>query len=63
MPVAEKIAALFEILTAADVAAMPPAARRRFAAACRHWAEQAEPRAEPAKAGVLADLRGNPRQA
>jgi hypothetical protein len=62
MPVAEKIAALFETLTVADVAAMPPATRRRFAALCRHWAEQAEPRAEPPKSGGIADLRTSPCQ-
>jgi len=56
----DQIAALFEGLRTADVEAMPPAERRRFADWCRHWAEAAEPRARPApvsKTGVLHDLK------
>ena len=58
MSVADKIAALFHVLTREEVDAMPPAERRRFADQCRHWANLAEirPCPEP-KLGVLAALR------
>jgi hypothetical protein len=62
MPAAAKIAALFEQLTRADVDAMPPAERQRFAALCRHWGHVAEPREEPPKVGVLGELQQNGRQ-
>lgn len=43
MPVADKISALFAALTEAEVLALPPAERRRFADVCRYWAERADP--------------------
>jgi hypothetical protein len=61
MPVVEKAAALLEAITPAELAAMPPARRRRFADLCRHVAGLAEPVEQP-KAGVLAEIRaGAPR--
>ncbi|HEX5998414.1 MAG TPA: hypothetical protein VFZ16_03290 [Hyphomicrobiaceae bacterium] len=59
MSVADKISALFHVLTREEVDAMPPAERRRFADQCRHWACFAEirPRASVPKSGVLAALR------
>jgi hypothetical protein len=59
MSVADKIAALFHALTREEVDAMPPAARRRFADTCRHWANFADirPSQDDPKSGVLADLR------
>jgi hypothetical protein len=61
--VAEKVAALFAVLTREEVDAMPPAERRRFADQCRHWAEIAErPQATAPSTGVLFDLgAGTPR--
>jgi hypothetical protein len=62
MPVVEKAAALLEAITPAELAAMPPARRRRFADLCRHVAGLAEPRTDTPKAGVLAEIRaGTPR--
>ena len=53
---ATKVSALLTAITPADVEALPPIQRRRFADLCRHVASLAE-RAEPeAKAGVLARL-------
>lgn len=59
MSVADKIAALFNALTREDVDAMAPAARRRFADTCRHWADFADirTRRDKPKSGVLAELR------
>jgi hypothetical protein len=59
MSVAQKIAALFHVLTREEVDAMPPAERRRFADLCRHWAHFADIRPRPAvpRSGVLADLK------
>jgi len=59
MSVADKIAALFGALTREEVDGLPPAARRRFADLCRHWADFAEirPGERNAQSGVLADLR------
>jgi hypothetical protein len=59
MPVADKIAALFNALTREEVDAMPPVERRRFGDLCRHWADFAElrPRLIEPKSGVLADLK------
>jgi hypothetical protein len=58
MPVAEKIAALMEQLTQAEVEAMAPAMRERFAFLCSRWANVARVRHQDGpKAGVLADLR------
>jgi hypothetical protein len=58
MPIAEKIAALFTVLTREEVDALSPVERRRFADLCRHWADFAEirPREVKAQSGVLADL-------
>jgi len=56
MPDIELAAALLEALTPADVQALPPTTRRRFAAVCRRCAELAEPKPEKPKAGVLAAL-------
>ena len=61
MSIAAKIAAFFETLTVADVEALRPAERRRFAEWCRLWAERAEPRHEAPKAGVLLDLQDRQR--
>jgi hypothetical protein len=62
MRIADQIAALFEGLRVADVEAMRPAERRRFADWCRHWAELAEPRVIPLpKTGVLRDLNNGTR--
>ena len=61
MPVAQKVAAFLEAITAADVAALEPARRRVFAALCRRAANLAESPDAP-KSGVLADIRaGTPR--
>lgn len=60
MPIVEKAAALLESLTPADLQTLPPAARRRLAAACRHAAALAEKPDAP-KAGVLASLRDGAR--
>jgi hypothetical protein len=59
MSVADKIAALFNVLTREEVDAMPPAERRRFADLCRHWAHFADIRPRPSvpRSGVLADLK------
>ncbi|HWE21738.1 MAG TPA: hypothetical protein VG758_31935 [Hyphomicrobiaceae bacterium] len=57
MSVIEKTVALLDALTPTDVQALPPAQRRRFADICKHWAQLAEPRAEPPKAGILSDLK------
>jgi hypothetical protein len=58
MSVIEKTVALLDALTPTDVQALPPAQRRRFADICKHWAQLAEPRAEPSpKAGILSDLK------
>jgi hypothetical protein len=57
MSVVEKAAALLEAVSPADLQAMPPAARRRFAAACRQAADLAEPKPDAPRAGVLCDLR------
>jgi hypothetical protein len=59
MSVAQKIAALFHVLTREEVDAMPPAERRRFADLCRHWANFADirPSRDEPRTGVLADLK------
>jgi hypothetical protein len=61
MSVATKIAALFAALTQEELDALPPAVRRRFADACRHWADKAEPQPSPPKEGVLARLHDGER--
>ena len=57
--VAPKIVAMFEVMTRAELDAMPPARRRQFADVCRHWANIADKSLEPPppKSGVLAELR------
>lgn len=57
MSVIEKTVALLDVLTLSDVQALPPAKRRQFADICKHWADLAERRFEPPKAGILSDLR------
>jgi hypothetical protein len=58
MSVIEKTIALLGGLTPADVQALPPAQRRRFADICRHLAVMAEPRDDKTpKAGVLSHLQ------
>src|ERR1700752_46174 len=59
MPIAEKIAALFQALTREEVDAMSPAQRERFGQLCEHWANfsKLRPSIEP-KAGVLVQLKG-----
>jgi hypothetical protein len=57
MSVIEKTVALLDALTLRDVQALPPARRRQFADMCKHWADLAERRSEPPKAGVLSDLK------
>ena len=58
MPLAQKVAALLGALTPADVDALPPIQRRRFADLCRHVAEMAEreEKKELPKAGFFAEL-------
>ncbi|HEX5998952.1 MAG TPA: hypothetical protein VFZ16_06105 [Hyphomicrobiaceae bacterium] len=57
MSVIEKTVALLDALTISDLESLPPARRRRFADVCKHWADLAEPRPEPPKAGILSDLK------
>jgi hypothetical protein len=59
MAVADKIAALFETLTQADIEAMAPAERERFAFLCSRFAKLAtvQPTTAPKASGVLADVR------
>jgi hypothetical protein len=59
MSVVEKTIALLGGLNPADLQALPPAQRRRFADICRHLADVAEPRAYEGipKTGVLFDLQ------
>jgi hypothetical protein len=53
----QRIAALFEALTIAEVDAEPPALRKRFAQYARYWAEIADPqKPPPPKSGILGDL-------
>jgi hypothetical protein len=56
MSVIEKTIALLGGLSPADLQALPPAQRRRFADICKHWANLAE-RDAVRKAGVLSDLQ------
>jgi hypothetical protein len=58
MCIADKITALFHVLTREELAAMPPFERRRFADLCRHWADLADRHQRPreTKSGILADL-------
>jgi hypothetical protein len=58
MSVIEKTIALLGGISPADVRALPPAQRRRFADICKHWANLADRQGESArKGGVLADLQ------
>ena len=57
MSVAEKAEALLSAVTAAELQAMAPAARRRFADVCRRAADLAEPKAAAPTSGALASLR------
>ena len=56
MCLAAKVADLLAGLTPADVQALPPIQRRRFADMCRHWAALADHNDDKPKAGVLARL-------
>jgi hypothetical protein len=58
--VINKISALLEGLSLADLEAATPIQRRRFGDLCRHWWQLAERRLEP-KAGVLKDLKDGKR--
>jgi hypothetical protein len=55
MPLAAHVAALLEALSPADMTALPPAERRRFAAVARRVADMAE--TPVPRSGVLAELR------
>jgi hypothetical protein len=58
MSVIEKTIALLGGLSPADVQALPPAQRRRFADMCKHWASLAERTGDPVRrVGVLSDLQ------
>ena len=59
MCIADKITALFNVLTREEVNAMSPFERRRFADLCRHWADFADLRSRQSAplSGVLADLK------
>ena len=62
MSVIEKTIALLGGINPADVQALPPAQRRRFADICKHWATLAErPRDSVRKVGVLSDLQARRR--
>ena len=61
MLIVEKIDALLNGVTRKDVEHLNPAQRRRLAAVLRHIAEMADPKPEPPKSGVLADLRAGQR--
>jgi hypothetical protein len=54
----DRIAALLETLTLADLDAMKPAQREQLAQRLQHWGALANARGKPQKrkAGVLADL-------
>ena len=57
MCLAQKVSDLLSALTAADVEALPPIQRRRFADVCRHWAALAAREEKDApKAGFIAEL-------
>jgi hypothetical protein len=62
MSVIEKTIALLGGISPADVQALPPAQRRRFADICKHWANLAErPGDTIRKVGVLSDLQARRR--
>jgi hypothetical protein len=56
MSPAEKAFALLTVLTPEDVQALPMAKRQHFSELCRHLADLAEPKAPPARSGVLSRL-------
>jgi len=58
MSVIEKTIALLGGISPADVMALPPAQRRRFADICKHWAKLAERHGDSVrKGGGFADLQ------
>jgi len=57
MSVIEKTIALLGGINPADVQALPPAQRRRFADICKHWATLAERPGDSKRKGVLSDLQ------
>jgi hypothetical protein len=59
MGLASQILKLLEAITAAEIEAMPPAERQRFAQLLAHWAKLA---GDPVPPGPLADLDRNPRE-
>ena len=59
MTVISKTLALLDALTPADVQALTPFERRRFADLCRYLAAVADSRVDAPKSGVLADLHHN----
>lgn len=70
IPLADKIIALLTSLNPADVQALPPAERRRFADSCRRAADLADPPQPkpaaiplpgPQSQGILSDLRDGAR--
>ena len=62
MTVASKIVAMLNgVMTRAELDAMRPAERRRFAELCRYWARVAELGEPKPKAGVLANLQDGER--
>ena len=70
MAVADKIIALLDTLTRANLDSLSPVRRRQFADLCRHWADIAErpERAQQARDGApgreaAAALAGSPKDA
>jgi hypothetical protein len=62
MSIASKITALLhEAMSLAELDAMRPAERQRFAALCHHWWQLAEKRQPKPKSGVLGDLQNGQR--
>jgi hypothetical protein len=61
MSVIEKTIALLGGISPADVMALPPAQRRRFADICKHWANLADRPGESVRNGVLSDLQARRR--
>jgi hypothetical protein len=62
MSLIEKTIALLGGINPADVQALPPAQRRRFADICKHWASLAERSGDTVRrVGVLSDLQARRR--
>ena len=62
MSVIEKTIALLGGINPADVQALPPVQRRRFADICKHWANLAERPGDSVRGvGVLYDLQSRRR--